>query len=134
MTRILVCLVFPLFLASLLFPGRIHAAGAQSIIGRWSDNDENAYAFFKNNELTFQSKGQVNPVEGVWEYQEGICWLNPDKRLVGNIVIHIDTMECCINARILGSKLVLSEVWSKGYSSRGSDSCSNRVLMRRKQP
>lgn len=111
---------------SLFFAEEIPAAGAQTIFGTWTDNEDNRYAFLKNNEFSFQAKRHVNPVEGVWEYQQEICWLEPNKRQVGNIIIHIETEECCMNARILGSKLVLSEVWSKGASRLAFDACKNR--------
>ena len=64
--------------------------------------------------------------DGVWKYQEGICWLGDKKQQQGNIMIYVDELRCCMSAEFLGNKLVLSEVWNKGIDY--FDICVNRVL------
>jgi hypothetical protein len=125
-------LALPPLLALLLFTAQSSASEPKAILGSWADNDGNNYVFSHNHVFGFQAKRHVNVVEGVWEYQEGMCWLEPNKRLLGNVMIHIETMECCMNARILGSKLVLSEVWQKGVHALSFDACEHRVLTKLK--
>jgi len=121
-------------LLSLTLAGVSPSVGADGGWGIWTDsNQSHTYSFLGNNELRFRYSDQ-RTVEGVWEYVEGLCWLGPDKRQIGNIVLHVETVECCLNARFLGNKLILSEVWTKGYDFIGSEACRNRVLNRASSP
>jgi hypothetical protein len=42
-------------------------------------------------------------------------------------MLYVDKFQCCLEAQLFGSRLVLSEVWRKGYG-HGSEICENRVL------
>lgn len=121
----------------LTFTERAEAAGNGS--GAWTNNERtHVYAFLKNNELKFWGqKGAWRAdlqqytytqakTDGVWQYQEGMCWLGDKKQQQGNVMIYVDSLQCCMSAQFLGNKLVLSEVWRKGKDEYGV--CVNRVL------
>lgn len=111
--------------------------------GIWTNKEQtHVYAFLAKDELKFWGqKGtwradlqrfeySQGKTDGVWQYQEGICWLGDKKQQLGNVMIYADTLQCCMMAQFLGSKLVLSEVWHKGTDELGI--CENRVLTRTK--
>ena len=109
--------------------------------GNWTNNEQtHVSSFSANNELKFwgqKCKWQPNlqkceytqgMTDGVWKYQEGMCWLGDKKQQLGNVMIYADTVQCCMSAQFLGKKLVLSNVWSKGTDELGI--CTDRVLSR----
>jgi hypothetical protein len=128
--------------ASLIFAAlSLSAIAAVVSWGNWTDKEQtHIYSFAGNNELKFwgqKCKWQQNlqrceysqgKTDGVWQYQEGMCWLGDKKQQLGNVMIYADTLRCCMSAQFLGNKLVLSEVWSKGVDELGI--CTNRVLSR----
>ena len=120
------------------------ANAADSGLGVWTDNDEkHTYAFLKNNELklwgqlskwdqhTKQTNYAPGKVDGVWKSGDNICWLGEKRQQVGNLMMYADSLQCCMSAQFLGSKLVLSEVWQKGTDNLGI--CTNRVLKRARE-
>jgi hypothetical protein len=122
-----------------------NAAAAGNGWGVWTNSERtHIYAFLKNNELkfwgqksTWRADTQRNTytqakTDGVWQYQEGMCWLGDKKQQQGNVMIYVDTLQCCMSAQFLGNKLVLSEVWEKGYDEYGV--CINRVLTKTTMP
>ena len=113
--------------------------------GVWANNERtHVYALLKNNELKFWGqKGTYRAdlqryiysqakTDGVWQHQEGMCWLGDKKQQQGNVMIYVDTLQCCMSAQFLGNKLVLSNVWDKGHDEYGV--CINRVLTKTSLP
>ena len=49
-----------------------------------------------------------------------------DEGSKGNVMLYVDTKQCCLTARRLGKNLVLSLIWEKGHAN----ACQNRVLIR----
>lgn len=120
-----------------------YAVAADNAWGVWTDKEQtHVYAFLKNSELKFwgqksswQADIQRNTytkgkTDGVWQYQEGMCWTGDRKQQQGNVMIYVDSFQCCMMAQFLGNKLVLSEIWNKGYDEFGI--CTNRVLTKTK--
>lgn len=115
------------------------AYAADGVWGVWTDRDESHYyAFLKNSEFKFRGlkfnpklmESERKETDGVWRSGDGICWIGDKKQQTGNVLIYVDSLECCMLAQFLGNKLVLSEVWQKGYHELNI--CSNRVLTRSK--
>jgi len=119
----------------------IPAISADTAWGIWTDSEgKNTYAFLKNNEFRYwgpystysketnRLEYSQKKAEGVWQQGFNICWLGEQK---ANLMIYVDTLQCCMMAQFVGNKLVLSEVWSKGVDSLNI--CSNRVLTRIKE-
>ena len=100
--------------------------------GAWTDREEKVtYTFLEDHEFRFRWKrGQGQPdvmEEGAWETGTGICWPGAkDEGSKGNVMLYVDTKQCCLTARRLGKNLVLSLIWEKG----GANACQNRVLRR----
>jgi hypothetical protein len=135
-----VIILFPILMASLyLLLYQSSSAFAQQLViqGSWTDKEKNyTYSFLKDNEFRFRQrlnwsnekkKTEDNPreTEGIWRYGEDICWAGPSK---GNLMIYVDTMQCCMQAGIIGGKLVLTEIWRKEFCD--FNICSNRLLNR----
>lgn len=117
------------------------AEAADSGWGIWEDSaQDRTYAILRNNELklwgktgtwnqnTKQTTYSPRKTEGVWTSGEAICWLGDKKQQVGNLMIYADSLQCCMLARFLGTKLVLTEVWQKGSDTLGV--CNSGVLNR----
>lgn len=117
------------------------AIGADTGWGIWTDSERKyTYAFLKNNEFRYWGLGgtfsqetkryeySLKKTEGVWQQGENICWRGEQK---ANLMIYVDTLQCCMMAQFIGNKLLLSEVWSKGSDSLNI--CNNRVLTRIKE-
>jgi hypothetical protein len=105
--------------------------GAEAALGIWTDNEQkHTYAFLKNNQFRFW--GDKSSAEGVWQSSPGLCWRGDKKQQTGNVIIYVDTTQCCMQAEILGGKLVLSEVWQKGFDIKLTEICINRVMTKRK--
>ena len=120
-----------------------YAVAADNAWGIWTDKEQTyVYAFLKNNELkvwgqkstwrtdTLKYTYTKGKADGVWQYQEGMCWIGDTKQQQGNVMIYVDSLQCCMMAQFLGNKLVLSEIWNKGYDEFGM--CNNRVLTKTK--
>jgi hypothetical protein len=71
--------------------------------------------------------GNQQEEKGVWQYHDGICWLGDNKGMKGNIMVYVDKFQCCLGAQLFGARLVLTEVWKKGFG-HGDELCTNRVL------
>jgi hypothetical protein len=97
--------------------------------GIWERNDPNytyTYHFKANNELKLWYTGGQGK-EGAWYYQQNTCWSGYEKnRQYGNVMVYVDSLQCCLLANFLGNKLVLSEVWQKGTDDY--QICNNNVL------
>ena len=113
--------------------------------GVWTNSERtHVYAFLKNNELKFWGQRTTwdadlkrhthtqAKTDGVWHSQAGMCWLGDQKQQQGNVMIYVDSLQCCMSAIFLGKKLVLSEVWKKGIDEYGV--CQNRVLTNSTMP
>jgi len=104
--------------------------------GTWTDGTH-TYVFLKNNVFKFTGRaatkdGGVGTAEGVWQSSPGLCWRGDNK---GSVMIYVETLQCCMQAMLLGGKLVLSEVWQKGSGIVGPSLygvCENRVLNKAK--
>ncbi len=118
-----------------------YAVAADKAWGVWSDKEQPyVFAFLKNSELKFwgqksswQADIQRNTytkgkTDGVWQHQEGMCWIGDKKQQQGNVMIYVDSLQCCMSAQFIGNKLVLSEIWNKGNDELGV--CTSRVLTR----
>jgi hypothetical protein len=133
----------PAFLLSLsVFFMSAAALNADPVSGAWGDKDQsNKYTFLQTKEFRFWGRksifaeGKINytPVkaDGVWAEGDGICWTDDQKQKKGNLMIYVDTLQCCMFAQMIAGKLVLTEIWSKGDDE--FDICSNRVLNRLKE-
>ena len=53
-------------------------------------------------------------VKGAWQTADGICWTGEKKETVGNVILYVESNQCCMNAQILGKRLILGYVWHKG--------------------
>ena len=84
--------------------------------GVWTDQDKkNTYAFAANHELVYVSstEGRQHRSIGAWRYEPGVCWLGKEKEQLGNVLMYLNESECCVMAQRLGSRLILSFIWSK---------------------
>lgn len=131
------------FAAALIIFGALSLSAIAAAVswGNWADKElTHVYSFSGNNELQFwgqkcnwqkelqRCEYTKAKTDGVWQTQEGMCWLGDKKKQLGNVMIYADTLQCCMSAQLLGKKLVLSEVWSKGVDELGI--CTSRVLSR----
>ena len=131
-----------------LFLGFVQSAGIFAVDmfqGTWTDKDQAySYSLLAGHEFKYecQSCDYSRPApnrsvktEGAWNSAEGACWAGDpktDKKVaLGNLLLYADDVQCCMLAQLLGNKLVLTEVWTKGSGTMASI-CSNRVLTRQK--
>ena len=104
--------------------------------GIWADQDQtNVYAFLENNDFKFRHRRQGKPsaLEGAWKTALGACWSDKNREQTGNVLIYVNTVQCCMTAEFLGSNLVLTYLWEKPGGAANSDPdrfCQNRVLRR----
>jgi len=97
--------------------------------------------FGTNSELVFQSvytmKGETKNYRlfGVWKYQPGVC-RSGDQQAVsegdtveGNLLLSIDSAQCCLNAAPQDNRLVLTKVWTKGSGLALHAYCSDNLLI-----
>ena len=101
--------------------------------GTWTDGTS-TYAFIPNN--TFKFTGRFATITtpyltGVWETGRELCSLGSE---TGDLMIFVESTQCCMQKRFLGAKLVLSKVWEKGDSPRRpniyDDLCETGLLDR----
>lgn len=93
-----------------------------------------------NNNLVYQSvftmQGETKNYRlfGTWKYQPGVCRSDDkqgeDKNATaeGNLLLHIDTAQCCLNATQLGNQLSLTKLWVKGSGLAIHAYCSDNLL------
>jgi hypothetical protein len=92
------------------------------------------YAFLKNNDFKFRHRGQGKPsaLEGAWKTALGACWSDKNREQTGNVLIYVNTVQCCMTAEFLGSNLVLTYVWDRPAGAANNADpdrfCQNRVL------
>lgn len=104
--------------------------------GIWADQDQsNVYAFLGNNDFKFRHRRQGKPttLEGAWKTALGACWSDKNREQTGNVLIYVNTSQCCMTAEFLGSNLVLTYLWDKPAGGANPDPdrfCQNRVLRR----
>jgi hypothetical protein len=104
--------------------------------GIWADQDQaNVYAFLENNDFKFRHRRQGKPfaLEGAWKTALGACWSDKNREQTGNVLIYVNTVQCCMTAEFLGSSLVLTYLWDKPAGAGNSEPdrfCQNRVLRR----
>lgn len=116
-----------------------YANAADNTWGVWTDKEQSyVYAFLENSEFEFWGQKSTwradiqrytytkGKTDGVWQYEEGICWIGDKKPQYGNLMIYVESLQCCMMVQFLGNKLVLSEIWNKGKDELGL--CTNRVL------
>jgi len=100
--------------------------------GTWTDsNGRVTYSFLEDNQFRFEKKFRVKvgdvevweprKAEGVW--QSEICDYAGES---GNLMVYVDTMQCCFNSQMLGGRFVLTEIRENGYAALNI--CENRVL------
>ena len=108
----------------------------------WSNKFGRDILIFRtNNNLVYQSDYKMDDEKktyrlfGTWKFQLGVC-RSGDKQEVdegatveGNLVLSIDSAQCCLNAALLGNKLVLTKVWAKGSGLALHAYCSDNVLI-----
>lgn len=104
--------------------------------GVWQDDArKSAYWFLDNDyfEYLIVDGGQGYKGSGVWTFSPGQCWLGEKKQSVGNLMLYFDTVNCCLDTRFFGRRLVMTKVWMKGYSEveTRNSVCENRVLVPR---
>lgn len=134
-----------LITAANLLPFTKPAVAAGDDWGVWTNNEKtHVYAFLRNNELKFWGQRTTwladiqrntyvqDKTDGVWQFQAGMCWLGDKKQQQGNVMIYVNSLQCCMSAQFLGNKLVLSAVWQKGDDDLGI--CTNRVLSKTTMP
>jgi hypothetical protein len=116
---------------------------AELLPGKWENEARtHSFEFRKSGDLTLTGHKVVMSArtkkyerisatsEGAWESREELCWKGDDKLQAGNLVVYSGSMQCCISAQFVGSKLILGEVWRKGSNELGV--CANHVLTRAK--
>lgn len=114
---------------------------AQLLTGSWADETKSySFEFRKNGDLTLTGTKVVMSARtkkyervsassgGAWEARAELCWKGEDKLQSGNLLLYSGSMQCCISAQFVGSKLILGEVWRKGSNELGA--CANHVLNR----
>ena len=131
---------FSIAALSLLFSVSINASWPE---GNWywlTTLGRNVLKFEADNNLVFQSYHTVAGEKkfyslfGAWKYQLGLC-RSGDKQEVnegttaeGNLVLNIDSAQCCLNATPLDNKLVLTKVWVKESGLAVHAYCSDNIL------
>jgi len=102
--------------------------------GIWADQDQaNVYAFLEKNDFKFRHRrqGKTSTLDGAWQTALGACWSDKDRQQTGNVLIYVNTIQCCLSAQFLGNNLVLTYVWDRpagGPSQDPDHFCQNRVL------
>lgn len=102
--------------------------------GIWADQDQaNVYAFLEKNDFKFRRRhqGKSYTLEGAWQSALGACWSDKDRQQTGNLLIYVNTVQCCMSAQFLGNNLVLTYIWDRpggGASPEPDRFCQNRVL------
>jgi hypothetical protein len=99
-------------------------------IGEWTSSGRLAIQVFKTDgiyqEISRNSiSGEQHISEGAWEY--GPCWRRSDKNIAGNLMIYGSVSHCCYDARLVGSRLVLS------YVAGSPISCNDQTLLPHKR-
>lgn len=97
--------------------------------------------FGANDHLVFQSDYTIDDEKksyrlfGSWKSQPGVCRSDDKKSMdegntsEGNLVIYIDSTQCCLQAEQLENKLVLTKVWVKGSGLALHAYCSDHALI-----
>jgi hypothetical protein len=98
-------------------------------------------AFGANNNLIYQSdytiddKSKSYRLFGTWEFQQGVCQ-SSDKKDVsestvvkGNLVLYIDSTQCCLKAEFQDNNLILTKIWVEGSGLALHAYCKDNLLM-----
>ena len=69
------------------------------------------------------------PVAGVYRDEPGVCWLdNTDgSRALGDLVLYIGEVQCCLSTQSISDKVAFTQVWVKG-TGNGYGLCRNQVF------
>ena len=94
-----------------------------------------------NNKLIYQSdytiddKSKSYRLFGTWEFQQGVCQ-SGDKENVsestvvkGNLVLYIDSTQCCLKAELQDKSLILKKIWIEGSGLALHAYCKDNLLM-----
>lgn len=70
-------------------------------------------------------------VVGVYREGAGVCWLNKDdgSKLMGDLLLYIDQIQCCLSTEPISDKLAFTQVWEKG-TGPGYRMCNTQVFRR----
>jgi hypothetical protein len=136
MKRSVLFAVFPLLLSI--------SVNASWLEGNWywsTKFGRDILIFGTNNNLVFQSDYKMDDEKktyrlfGTWKFQLGVC-RSGDKQEVdegttveGNLMLSINSTQCCLNAALQGNKLVLTKVWVKGSGLALHAYCSDNLLI-----
>lgn len=136
MKRPVLFAVFPLLLSI--------SVNASWLEGNWywsTKFGRDILIFGTNNFFIHQADYTIDDVKksykqyGSWKYQLGVCRsgdkqeMGEDTTVEGNLVLSIDSTQCCLNAEQLGNKLVLTKVWVKGSGLALHSYCSDNLLI-----
>jgi hypothetical protein len=124
-------------LFTLILSGYVLAASAitsNDLLGVWKKKTAVlgtpvTYVFQKDHEFEFiqtYRDGSGGKKTGAWQMGERMCWVG-DGGIKGNLMIHIETDQCCHLAYFLGKNLILSNI---GGSRLSWSPCADRVLVR----
>lgn len=130
-----------MFVTAILLIGPMRFTFGAEASGTWTDSRGRVtYSFLEGNQFRFEQKFRVksgnaevwkpSKAEGVWQSATEICWLgSKGEGRSGNLMVYVDTMQCCFSGQMLGGRFVLTRIWKKGYAGyAGFNICTNRVL------
>ncbi|MGI8853582.1 MAG: hypothetical protein ACR2GC_09905 [Methyloceanibacter sp.] len=68
---------------------------------------------------------------GLFQQVEGLCWSEPrgGPRILGNVLLYIDQVQCCLKFRAISDKYAVTKVWVKG-TGLGYGICTNQVVIK----
>ena len=136
MNRLVLIAVF-----SLLLSISVNANWLEGNWYRYTKFGRDNLIFGTNNELVFQSvytmKRETKSFRlfGDWKYQLGVCRSGDKQEVIegntveGNLLLSIDSAQCCLNAAPQDNRLVLTKVWAKGSGLALHAYCSDNLLI-----
>ena len=120
-------------LSALILLSASEASSVDTEFGIWTDKtNQVAYGFLSNHEFIYMAqsdKGIWTKWEGAWNTGNEICSDGEQKQRVGNLLIYVGVVQCCMFLEMLGQNMFLSFVAPHNLAGR-TGFCSNRVLTR----
>lgn len=131
-------------LIAVLFLSVSVCVNAVEIEGHWywsTKFGRDILIFGANNNLIFQSDYKIDDEKksyrlfGSWSSQPGVCRSEVNQEIYegtiaeGNLVIYIDSTQCCLHAEPLENKLTLKKVWVRGSGLALHAYCSDKALI-----